>query len=263
MNYTYFDINHSMKREFLSVWDKLISGSEYEGERNLLKYVSKAIGQLPAISCNVNVFAEVEYFWEDSKWLGYLTYKDGEFSLWLQISQKAGDSTVYREQWDGIALQITLDGVRKNHAGYVWVWLDMFKKFVSACHSPKSDTHGTLKIYSGSNMTEICVSEKSSDYAESGEYEDEMLTPQELVARILKIEKMSAQKAISVLQSQMDEPDNLAVANSPQDLLEIMDWSLSGSTQNVEEWLDENPRPDFNKIGLMELLSIMMMGVEY
>ncbi len=95
-----------------------------ESERQLILAVPAAIARLPHVAHfplevdeEINISAEIDYYWEDKNWLGRLRYKGGELKLWSLISQEEGPSRELCAQWQHTATKLTSTNGLEQHDG--------------------------------------------------------------------------------------------------------------------------------------------------
>jgi len=153
-----------------------------EPERQLILAVPAAIARLPHIAHvpldvdeDINISAEIEYYWEDKNWLGRLNYMGGELKLWSTICQEEGPSQELCAQWQHTATKLSsTNGLEQHDPAHLWYWADCFARFVKACVSPSADGEGHMVLIGqGREVRILTCSLRSGEEDEENEKDEE------------------------------------------------------------------------------------------
>lgn len=93
------------------------------------------------------------------------------------------------------------------------------------------------------------------------------ITPIWVIDEILKRNKKTPEQMWDMMETMVDQYDNLAAIKTPEDLLEILRLAIDSQTDlmpddNLEAWLELN-QDLADQVGMSELVSIMRWGTEY
>jgi hypothetical protein len=90
-----------------------------ELERPLILSVPATIALLPYVDHEIDLRAEIDYYWEDKNWVGRFRCTTGEVELWSAICQEEGQSSELTGQWQQTATKISsTDGLKQHDPGH-------------------------------------------------------------------------------------------------------------------------------------------------
>jgi len=151
-------------------WQALAAMDGYsEPERQLILAVPAAIARLPHVDEEINISAEIDYYWDDKNWVGRFGYMGGQLELWSNICQQEGSSQELCAQWQHTATKISTNGVERHDPGHLWYWAECFALFVKACRSPGVDGNGQMLLICQGRKLRIITGNLSSSEEEEEE----------------------------------------------------------------------------------------------